>query len=66
MQIPGVTLEVILVARSAGEQAYADTFRFIWYSLIPFAVLALAVDFLLKPVREQLTCQVASRAQNAH
>ncbi|KAL4861575.1 hypothetical protein BDV12DRAFT_190985 [Aspergillus spectabilis] len=66
MEIPGVTQEVILAARSAGEQAYADSYRFIWYSLIPFAVLALSLAFLLKPVREQLTRQVASRVQNAH
>lgn len=62
-QIPGVTDQVLKELTQAKAQAYADSFRFIWYGLLPFSFATLAVSLLLKSTKEQMTLQVASQVR---
>ncbi|KAM0326369.1 hypothetical protein ACHAQA_006971 [Verticillium albo-atrum] len=66
MEIPGVTQELLGMLELPVSQAYADSFRFIWYALIPFAVITLLVSLLLKTTKQQMTMQVASKVQARH
>jgi MFS family permease len=60
MGVQGVNPAILEAAQTASSQAHADSYRFIWYSLIPFAALALMISLLLRPVRDQLTRQVVA------
>ncbi|KAF4435630.1 MFS general substrate transporter, partial [Fusarium albosuccineum] len=62
-QIPDVTREVIMALEHATADSYARSFRFIWYSLIPFAFVTLIMSSMLKTTRDQMSLQVASRVK---
>jgi len=63
LELPGVTEEVIEAYRLAYPKALADCYRFIWYSLIPFAAVSLGISFFLKTTKAQMTRQVAAGVQ---
>lgn len=65
-QIPGVTPQILEAAEHAMAQAYSDSFRFIWYALIPFAAITLLVSLFLKTTREQMNMQVAAPVLHRH
>ncbi|KAL2846695.1 fungal trichothecene efflux pump [Aspergillus pseudoustus] len=63
MQIPGMTSEIVGALVAANQQAYADSYRFMWYALIPFCVLTMLAACFLKSTKDQLTQEVASAVQ---
>jgi len=64
--IPGITPTLIGVASEAMSVGYAEAFRYVWYSLLPFSALSLALCFLLKSTKAQLTAQVAAGVDRSH
>lgn len=62
-QIPGVTSEILAGAASATRWGYSASFKYVWYSLIPFAVLCLGVTLFLKPTSAQMTDTVSAAIQ---
>ncbi|KAH0835384.1 hypothetical protein AYO21_11745 [Fonsecaea monophora] len=66
LKLPGVTPALLGVFEVASAQAYADSFRFIWYSLIPFTALSLALAFLLQSTKSQMNSQVAAGVRRGH
>lgn len=65
-QVPGVTPQIMYAMSVGMKEAYAQSFRFIWFSLIPFVVLTLAGCVCLKSTKKQMTLQVASAVDNRH
>lgn len=65
-EIPGVTDEVLAALPGAQMDATTEGFRFIWFSLIPFAAISLFITCFLKSTKQQMTLQVASRVQARH
>ncbi|KAL3470379.1 major facilitator superfamily domain-containing protein [Aspergillus californicus] len=66
MEIPGMSPAVLGTLTAANKQAYADAYRFMWYSLIPICVLTLISACFLKSTRDQLTEDVAYAVQERH
>lgn len=64
--IPGVTPAILAALQKSTEEAYARSFRYIWYSLLPFCVLTFGLSFLLKSTKDQMTLQVASAVEQRH
>lgn len=62
--IPGITPAILDAFSEAVAQAYADSFRYIWYVIIPFNVLVLVFTLFLKSTKEQMTLEVASPVKN--
>ncbi|KAF3111031.1 hypothetical protein TWF706_000474 [Orbilia oligospora] len=60
LNIPGVSQAVLEAGSSAMVQGLADSYRFIWYSLIPFAFVTLVLAFFLMSTKAQMTRQVAA------
>ncbi|KAL4861921.1 hypothetical protein BDV12DRAFT_57007 [Aspergillus spectabilis] len=58
--IPGVTPAILEAAEDGVAMAYTHAFKFVWYSLIPFAAISVIVCFWLQSTRAQLTLQVAA------
>jgi MFS family permease len=65
-QVPGISVRVVTALLAANQQAYADSYRYMWYSLIPFCVLTLLSACLLKSTKDQLTVEVVSAVQQRH
>ncbi|CAK7210145.1 hypothetical protein SBRCBS47491_000672 [Sporothrix bragantina] len=63
-QVPGVTQQILQVLSSASAEAYAECFRYIWYSTIPFAIVTLGLSLLLKSTRDQMTYVVSAAVKN--
>lgn len=49
--VPGATLSVVTAASTALKEAYVASFRYVWYTAIPFGVVALACAASSKDVR---------------
>ncbi|KAF3309630.1 hypothetical protein TWF173_010719 [Orbilia oligospora] len=64
LNIPGVSPVVLEAGSSAMVQGLADSYRFIWYSLIPFAFVTLVLAFFLTSTKAQMTRQVAAGIKN--
>lgn len=62
-KIPGVTPQVLAAAAAATKSGYSKSFKYVWYSLIPFAVVSMGVAFLLQPTSSQMTHTVAAGVQ---
>jgi MFS family permease len=60
LQIPGMSSETISSLAAANQQAYADAYRYMWYSLIPFCVLTLGSACFLTTTKDQLTQEVTT------
>ncbi|KAF3289615.1 hypothetical protein TWF970_003385 [Orbilia oligospora] len=60
LNIPGVSPVVLEAGSFAMVQGLADSYRFIWYSLIPFAFVTLVLAFFLTSTKAQMTRQVAA------
>ena len=66
LQIPGMSVDVISALAAANQQAYADSYRYMWYSLTPFCMLTLGSACFLKSTKDQLTEEVATAVQQRH
>ncbi|KIX10709.1 uncharacterized protein Z518_01793 [Rhinocladiella mackenziei CBS 650.93] len=62
-QIPGVTPEILAAAAAATRWGYSASFKYVWYSLIPFAVVCMGLSLLLKPTGAQMTDTVSAGIQ---
>ncbi|KAK6501599.1 hypothetical protein TWF481_009434 [Arthrobotrys musiformis] len=60
LKIPGVTQTILEAGSASMVQGLADSYRFIWYSLIPFAFVTLILAFFLMSTKAQMTRQVAA------
>lgn len=63
-RVPGASSAVLEAAAAAVPKAYADSWRFAWYSLMPFAAVTMGFLLLLKPIKHLLTDEVASAFQS--
>ncbi|KAJ5924924.1 hypothetical protein N7454_007563 [Penicillium verhagenii] len=66
IEIPGITSNVVNAIQFAVAQAYSDSFPFIWYSLLPFAVVSMLISMFLKSTKQQMTGVVAAGVQRRH
>ncbi|KAL5048548.1 hypothetical protein BDW71DRAFT_195854 [Aspergillus fruticulosus] len=66
MVVPGVTPAIIAAGENGAAKAYAHGFNFVWYSLIPFAVISLGLSFGLRSTRAHLNRQVAAQVEHKH
>jgi MFS family permease len=66
VEIPGITSNVVNAIKVAVAEAYSDSFPFIWYSLLPFAVVSMLVSTFLKSTKQQMTGVVAAGVQRRH
>jgi len=64
LQIPGVTMEVLLAAKEGSKWAYSDGFRYLYFTAMSFAAAALVVSFFTKDVSKNMTSHVAVRLEN--
>jgi hypothetical protein len=62
--VPGNSLAVIEAAEKWVPQAYADSFRFVWYSLMPFAAVSLFLSFWISSTKAQMTGQIAAEVEH--
>ncbi|KAL2823598.1 major facilitator superfamily domain-containing protein [Aspergillus cavernicola] len=66
LRIPGITMEIAAEIQDAVQTAYADSFRYIWYTLIPFAAVSVIISLFLKSTKEQMTGVVAAAVRGRH
>lgn len=66
LQIPGMTLEIATKIEHGVQVAFADSFRFIWYTIIPFAAVSIGFSLFLKSTKEQMTNVVAAGVKRRH
>ncbi|OAL39674.1 hypothetical protein AYO20_01071 [Fonsecaea nubica] len=59
--IPGITTEIFQLAYSAFQDAYQHAFRYVFYTSIPFGIVALAAALATKDLSSHLTMKVAQR-----
>jgi hypothetical protein len=64
--MPGNSLAVIIAAEKSVAQAYADSFRYVWYYLIPFAAVSPILSLWLKSTKAQMTRHVATEVEHRH
>jgi hypothetical protein len=64
--IPGMSTETITNLGKAMRQAYADSYRYMWYSLLPFCVLTLVAACFLTSTKHQLTEEVTTSVKRRH
>lgn len=61
--IPGVNEEVLAVLGPSTKVAYADSFVYIWYCLLAFALATMLVALLFKTTVPQMTAKISSPVQ---
>ncbi|KAL8276983.1 hypothetical protein RQP46_010618 [Phenoliferia psychrophenolica] len=52
---PGVSTTILEAGGAAALEAYAESFHYIWYFMIPFIVVAMIVVSMLKSVKGEMT-----------
>lgn len=62
-EIPGVTPEVLSALGTSTKDAYAESFKYIWYALLAFALATFLIALLFKSTVPQMTAKVSSPAQ---
>lgn len=65
-QVPGFSAAVGAALTASVSQAYADSFRYIWYSLIPFCILTLIASWFLQSTKTQITQEVVTAVESRH
>lgn len=64
--VPGITPDIIAAAQQGLRLGYSESFKYVWYTLIPFAAVCLGLSFLLHPIKPQLTGKVAAEVRHNH
>ncbi|OAG42658.1 hypothetical protein AYO21_03243 [Fonsecaea monophora] len=64
--VPGVTPSIIASAVTANKAAYAKAFQMVFYSSIPFGVLAVVAACFGPKIEDRLTHDVIRRLEGAH
>lgn len=62
---PGITSEITLAVANANANAGAEAFKYVWYAVIAFAVLALVAACLTIDYGEYLTDEVSRKMHGA-
>jgi hypothetical protein len=62
--VPGITPEIIAAAGAATQQAYLESFRYVFYATIPFGVLLILFSWLSPNFDKYLSMNVAKRLQH--
>ncbi|KAH7383432.1 major facilitator superfamily domain-containing protein [Cadophora sp. MPI-SDFR-AT-0126] len=62
--VPGITPQILSAAREALRDGYSNSFKYVWYSLIPFAVASIGLSFLLRSTKAQMTNTVAASIEH--
>lgn len=57
--VDGVTPEILAQAALGIKWAYADSLRYVWYTSIPFGILAIIACCFLKDSRKYLTNRIS-------
>ncbi|KAH0265672.1 hypothetical protein KCU91_g11293, partial [Aureobasidium melanogenum] len=65
-KVPGITPSIIAAASDGMANGYADAFRYVWYSLVPFPAISLILSFFLKSTKAQMTAQIAAGVEHRH
>jgi hypothetical protein len=65
-EVPGLTPLIIAAVDTAANTAYAESFRYIWYSLIPFGAVAFVLSLYLHSNKLEMTEDVASGVAKRH
>jgi hypothetical protein len=63
-RVPGVTAAVLQAFNLANKRANADSYRYIWFVIVPFGVVAILIALCLKSTKEQMTLEVASAVRS--
>jgi hypothetical protein len=63
--VPGINENIIAAVTAANSQAAAESFKFVWYAVIAFAVLATGAACLTINYGEYLTDEVARKMHGA-
>lgn len=61
--VPGVTPAVMAATSTAFKESYATAFRMVFYSTIPFGILAVGVAFFVRDASHLLNNQVAVKQE---
>ena len=62
-QVPGVTPAVLLALQKGVKLGYAQSFSYMWYTMLPFVGVTIVLVLFLKPSKPFTTKEVASRVQ---
>ncbi|KAF2492735.1 MFS general substrate transporter [Lophium mytilinum] len=65
-QVPGFTPAVYAALTKSAAKAYADSFRYIWYSLLAFACACTILSFFLESTTAMMTHEVAAQVEHGH
>jgi MFS family permease len=64
--VPGITLRVGEAIAPAVAQSYADSWRYIWYALVPFCAVTALATLLIRSTKAKITQEVASPVMHFH
>jgi len=64
-KVPGINENIIAAVTAANSQAAAESFKFVWYAVVAFAVLATGAACLTIDYGEYLTDEVARKMHGA-
>ncbi|KAL3439726.1 fungal trichothecene efflux pump-domain-containing protein [Aspergillus insuetus] len=62
-KIPGVTKQAILILRPLYKLALAQSYRYVWLSVMPFALLGAFMALFLQPIEKYMTNHVESKLE---
>jgi len=65
-QVPGFSPAVYSALTKSAAKAYADSFRYIWYSLLAFACACTILSFFLESTSASMTHEVAAQVEHTH
>jgi len=63
--VPGITPDITMAVGAAMADASAKSFRYVWYAVVAFGVLAIVASSLTTNYNEHLTDEVARKMQDA-
>lgn len=65
-KVPGITLNIGEAIAPAVAQSYADSWRYIWYALVPFCAVTALATLLVRTTKASMTREVASAVKHLH
>lgn len=58
-QAPGFSVEVLAAAADGKKWAYAESLKWVWYTSLPFGILAIIACFFIPSIKKYQTSRVA-------
>ncbi|CZR69531.1 uncharacterized protein PAC_19431 [Phialocephala subalpina] len=65
-KVPGITLKIGDAIAPAVAQSYADSWRYIWYALVPFCAATALATLWIRSTKAKMTKEVASPVRHPH